>query len=46
MNLDKIIEELRNEVNSIDEAIVALQRMLPKKSEDQHSTRQTPPGKE
>jgi hypothetical protein len=34
MNLDKIINELRNEVQSIDEAIAALQRLLPSNSEE------------
>jgi hypothetical protein len=32
MNLDKIIAELRNEVKSIEEAIAALQRLLPSNS--------------
>jgi hypothetical protein len=34
MNLDKIITELKNEVQSIDEAIAALQRLLPGNSFD------------
>jgi hypothetical protein len=34
MNLDKIIAELRNEVQFIDEAIAALQRLLPSNSEE------------
>jgi len=33
MNLDRIIAELRNEVASINEAIAALQRLLPADSE-------------
>jgi hypothetical protein len=44
MNLDKIISELRNEVKSIDEAIAALQRLLPsyyppEPSEDRQKSR-------
>jgi hypothetical protein len=34
MNLDNILAELRNEVQSIDEAIAALQRLLPPNSEE------------
>ena len=39
MNLDKIISELRNEVQSIDEAIAALQRLLPSNSEETSQSR-------
>jgi hypothetical protein len=34
MNLDNILAELRNEVQSIEEAIAALQRLLPSNSEE------------
>jgi len=33
MNLDKVIEELKREKNSITEAIVALERLLPGNSQ-------------
>jgi hypothetical protein len=39
MNLDKILTELRNEVQSIDEAIAALQRLLPSNSQETSQNR-------
>jgi hypothetical protein len=42
MNLEKILEELRNEVESINEAIAALQRLVPSKSDDHPSKQPTP----
>ena len=42
MNLDKIIAELRIEVQSIDEAILALQRLLPANAEEREQSRPRP----
>lgn len=43
MNLEKILEELRNEVESINEAIAALQRLVPTKSAENHPSRPPTP---
>jgi hypothetical protein len=42
MNLERIIAELRNEVDSINEAIAALQRLLPADSEHREEPLKAP----
>jgi hypothetical protein len=39
MNIEKIISELRNELRTIDEAIVTLQRLLPAGADERPSAR-------
>jgi hypothetical protein len=43
MDIDKIISELQNEVRTIDEAIAALQRLLPNSSEERAANRSARP---